>query len=249
MLRTYSRFGKCPQLLSRLCAFLAIIGGLSGCATRIAGLKHDPEFTYQRLHTDKLAVAGVVVAKGALDLPRESRRAELLSRQISTHRPDLKQQPTSYLLNTIGVTSYKKLLDEYRQFGFLSKARLTQLATSKDNARFIFFARIEKDDIENELDRPADETARSKDRGIIARTTRGLEVSFRIYDLQTLRSVWSGSIKKYDYNRKEYAHQLTAEGKPLDETKLKFPSAPTTDTVLGFVFRGFVENLPKKGAR
>lgn len=239
MLRTYFQIGKSVS-------FLALLSVLPSCATRVAGLQHDPSFTYQRLRSSTLTVAGVVPSANALNLPRESRRAALLVKELVSKRPDITLQPTSQLLNAAGMASYKEMLEEYRQLGFLSEARLLPARSGDTKLRYLLFARIEKNDEERELDHPATEGGSSQRKMIIARTTRGLDVSFRIYDLQTLKSVWSGAIKKYDYNRKEYPQTLTPDGKSVDESTLAYPPAPSVETVLRFVFKGFVENLPAK---
>lgn len=242
-----------------------ILGGLivASCATHVEGLKTDPSFTYAAVVSNNLMVGGVTSALTTLPPAERNRSGGILRREFLDEREDIRVLPAGTLAQSLGTDAYNALLDDYRLYGQLSETRLGDLRNKVKDARYLIFARIESDEIENERTESSVYDKKGKvvedKKKIKLCTKRTVSASMNIYDLTTGIQAWSGTVEKYDSRSREFEtseYEWTADlaevimegvtGEDIERSKPGFPAPPSMDKMMARVFEGFAENLPEK---
>jgi hypothetical protein len=117
---------KETKMKNKLLFSLGVAVLLAGCATRIAGLRHSPTFTYPSVISGKMAVGGVVSAVENLDEGRRSALAGVLRTALIEERKEYNILPVGSVMNRMG-SQYAVLLSEMKSTGSLSDKSLQAL--------------------------------------------------------------------------------------------------------------------------
>ncbi len=234
---------------------------VTGCATKIAGLKASPTFTHSAIESGKFAVGGVVSAHSTLDEGRRSSLAGLLRTAILEERKDYNVIPAGTLMNRLG-SQYAVLASEIQSAGELSEKSLQNLKNKASGIRYVAFARIENDDVSNDRNETASTDRDGKlipgSEKVVTRAERTVSVSLHIYDLKSSEVAWGGTVTKSLSATQQFEKEkelglvsvikaIKGDGanQSIDQ-KYPFPTAPDSQKVLARVFAGFAENLPEK---
>lgn len=241
---------------------LSSVAVLSGCATKIAGLKQSPTFTHQAITSGKIAVGGVVSATAILDEGRSTTYSNLMRTQLLEERKDYNVAPVGVLVNKVGRAGYQALAAEMQSTGTLSDASVALLKRKMPDTRYVAFARIEHDEVNHNRN----ESSQTDKNGqvvpgserVTASSERQVSASLHIYDLKAGDVAFTGTVSKSASDSRSYEKEkdlaLVSVIKAIkgDETthgedqKYPFPPAPDTTKVLAKIFAGFGENLPEK---
>lgn len=236
---------------------------ITSCATHVEGLKADPSFTYAAVVSNNLLAGGVTSALTTLPPAERNRLGGILRREFLDEREDIRVLPAGTLARSLGTDAYDALLDDYRLYGQLSETQLGDLRNKVTEARYLIFARIESDEIENERTESSVYDKKGKriedKKKIKLCTKRTVSASMNIYDLTTDIQAWSGTVEKYDSRSREFETSeyewidVLADvilegvtGEDVDRSQPGFPAPPSMDKLIARIFKGFAENLPEK---
>ncbi len=234
---------------------------LAACATKVAGLKQSPSFTFDNIARGKISVGGVA---SAISSESEGHRASLggiLRTALLEERKEFTVIPVGTVASKMGA-DYPKVLRELQEVGSLSDTSLGLLRNRIRDSRYIAFARVENDEVSKDrhetassdkYGRPVEGTER-----VIANAQRSVTASLIVYDLTNGEMAWSGTVTKSLSGSKQYDKEReiglvsvikaikgdTAAQSP--DQKYPFPEAPDSKKVLAKVFEGFAENFPEK---
>lgn len=237
----------------------------TGCGTTIHGLRQSSAFTYDAILSGKMAVGGVTSATEKLEESKQATYGNALRTQVLDLRKDYSVAPVGAVMSHLGRAKYEGVLGELKTTGSLSDPSVKLLAGKVKDSRFVAFARIENDDVQSDKS----ETSTSDSKGqpipgtqkINAWSRRTVTATISIYDLKRLEVAWSGQITKTGQNQLQYQKHKEAEAvssvisviKAVKGTDDKpaadvypCPPPPATAAVLGDLFGGFADNLPKK---
>jgi hypothetical protein len=248
----------------RLTRFLHLIYlalGLVGCATKVAGLKQSPTFTFDNIARGKISVGGVALTTAPLSEGHRASLGGILRTALLEERKEFTVLPVGTAASRLG-SEYPKVLRELQEAGSLSEASLGLLRRKIRDSRYIAFARVEND----EVSKDRHETASSDKEGkpipgserVIANAQRSVTASLLVYDLTNGEMAWSGTVTKSLTGSRQYDKEreigLVSVIKAIKgdsntqspEEKYPFPEAPDSKQVLAKVFAGFAENFPEK---
>ena len=238
--------------------FGAVLSAFFACATPVAGLKSDPSFTYESVISGKIAIGGVGAYSG-LDETAAAQYSSLLKTMLQDERSAYEIAPPGVLKGQLGDEPYAAMMKSFSTTGSLDQAGLDALASFK-GSRYVAFCIIESDAVAkdrvltDQKDKKGNKIAGS-DR-IVKSAKRTVTASLSVYDATTQKRVWSGSVSKM----KDASQEFTPEEKNLlvdlvkaankteeanDDQKYPPPPPPGTEQVIGEVFRGFAQNMPK----
>jgi hypothetical protein len=230
----------------------------AACQTRVKGLATDPSFTYEAVVSGKMAIGGVTSALTKMPEEERNRYADMMRMSFLEKRETFTIVPAGFVAHFMGHPEYRHMLDEYRTYGRLSDSLKEKVGARFTIARYIAFARIERDNIsrsrtEETHDASGEELEKKK---TIMETTRSTEVSLNIYDLQTGVKVWSGAVEEYAVRKNEYVENKESKFflialfeaiiDAIFETPPEYPDPPSLDELLGRVFSGFARYLPEE---
>ena len=232
---------------------------LAGCAAPMTGGSVDPSFVHQSILDGRMAVIGVVSSEQDLTVKERNDYASVLRTNFLQYRKEFSVIPSGDLVNKLGKEMYGQILGNYKETGALSTGHLQ---TIKDTTvvKYAVLARIESDKTEGER-----RSSMSRKGMIEAISTRTMTVSMTIYDLDQVRSVFSGNLEHY-YSETEYhdkyvpqndfasglagiinpAKGKTPEAAPTEDELYPYPFIDPKKQILEFVFSDFAKNLPKK---
>ena len=233
---------------------------LTGCATKMVGLRHDPSFKYETAISGKMAVGGIATLSDELKLRDTDRAANVLRAQIIEARETYNVAPMGVVMNALGKKQHQKLVSAFNETGTLSPVWLNTLKKKLPNQRYVVLSRVEGNDINKDRSESYDQD--SKGNAIYSRSTirstvtRRVTTSFNIFDLQLQKSVWSGMLSKSarasnsfrkvdDKSIVGIIRAVKAQDIP-DEQRFPYPEPPQLVSVLGDIYRGFAKNLPKE---
>ena len=74
---------------------VAILVGISGCATKVVGLKKSPSFLYSNVQNGKMAIGGVVSATEEVKPAQVATYGNMLMNQIIEERNGIAVAPPS----------------------------------------------------------------------------------------------------------------------------------------------------------
>lgn len=243
-------------------AFIFLVVSVSGCATTIRGLKHDPSFTFDSVKASGLHVGGVVSAATELSPSEVTTFSSVLRSGFLDERKDIYVHDPASFTSAIGIERRAALLTEYRNSGLVTARWLAEIGSKIPDARYAVFARIEEDTVTKE--RRKEDVYHEKDKDkkkligqkIKTEATRRMVVSLAIYDITAQAFVWGGSVEKSRSDSRQYETRLDDNTAILlntlnrvlnEEDKIyPYPPYPTQRDVLSSVFMGFAENLPKQ---
>jgi hypothetical protein len=238
-------------------ALLATFGLLAGCGPTLHGLRHDPDFTYERLIGGGMAVGGVVSLVHTMDDEPAfvALYANMLSRELADEYAYI--VPSGRVRLALGELTQDQMLASFRLTGVLDDSTLatlnTQLAT-----RYCVLARME-DDVTNHR---IEESTVEEDKVTYEVTKyvadRTLAVEFTVYDLQRRVDVWSAMLRASRSNANTYKDPVEAQ--KTDESAIEavagavadailtsdreYPDAPELGQVAEAVFSAFADALP-----
>ncbi len=237
---------------------------ITSCATKVHGLRKTADFTYTNVQTERLTIAGIVHTGENWDYKKQISTANQFRVELQEKRRDLLVDNASPLIKKIGRGLYREILREIEEDGILSEKSLTILGQNITKRRYLVFARIESDIIENDRTESAITNAEGKetgDRNLTTTTKRSMDINFSVYDIRNKYLAWNGIIKKSDRNDLEYTiRKRDGVDKIIDlvsafsskkntesmNKKYPFPKTPVDRDILAYAFRGFAENLPSK---
>ena len=224
------------------------------CKTQVIGLVKDPTFTFEAITSGKMAIGGVTSALKRMPDAERNRYADMMRMRFLGERESFIILPAGIVAHFLGHDEYRNMLDEYRTYGRLSDKMKQRLITNFKVARYIVFARIEKDNIsKSRRDVVRDEFGKElENKKTIMEITRSTDVSMNIYDLRTGVTVWSGTVEKYSSRSNEYVEKrkskffLIALVETILESRPEYPEPSSLDEQLGRIFTGFAKNLPEE---
>lgn len=243
-------------------AFVLLLVSVSGCATTIRGLKHDPSFTFDSVKVSGLHVGGVVSATTELTPSEITTFSSVLRSGFLDERKDIYVHDPASFTSAIGIARRAALLAEYKNAGVVSTRLLEEIGSKIPGARYAIFARIEEDTVSKE--RRKEDVYHEKDKDkkklvgqkIRTEATRRMIVSLSIYDITAGAVVWGGSVEKSRSDSRQYETRLDDNTAILlntlnrvlnEEDKIyPYPPYPAQRDVLASIFMGFAENLPKQ---
>jgi hypothetical protein len=218
-------------------------------------LVHDPSFTYEAVRSGILAIGGVTSALEGLPGAKQNRYANIMRMVFSQNRETFLIISAGTVANVLGHEEYRLMLNEYRTYGQLSDTMKRNLMTKFNTARYVVFARIEKDEITQSqseeiiYDDTGMEITGTK---IILETTRSTDVSMITYDLWSGAIVWSGSVEEcssrsnshVDRERINIFFEILMD--IIFVLCLEYPEPESMDTQLEHIFSVFATNLPEE---
>jgi hypothetical protein len=238
-----------------------LVPPLVGCATKVAGLRSSPDFTYGNLTRGRILVGGVAVASGAVDEANRNSLAGLLRTALLEERKEVPVGPVGIVPQKLGKL-YPTVVGEIELNGTLSEKSIEALRSKVTDTRYITFARVENDQVSQDR-REVSNTDRNGNpipgsAKVVTSAERAVTASLTVYDLKSGNIAWSGSVTKSLSQSREYEKEReiglvtviraikgdTANQTP--EQKYPYPSPPETNKVLARVFAGFAENFPEK---
>ncbi|HLB59365.1 MAG TPA: hypothetical protein VJL87_04715 [Bdellovibrionota bacterium] len=241
---------------------VAILVGISGCATKVVGLKKSPSFLYSNVQNGKMAIGGVVSATEEVKPAQVATYGNMLMNQIIEERSGIGVASTAMVKEKIGSKQYDALLNDYKNFGSLSKEQIKSLSRNLSGVRYVVFARIDRNEVTNDRAESAVTNSDGKEdpnkRKITKYAGRAMSATFQVADLVEQDSAWSGSITKSSSNSKEYTKTefgnsilgivvaIANKGGGDEDTTYPYPTPPDEGQVLNYIFSGFAENLPKE---
>ena len=249
--------------------FLAAIAMIAtGCATKIVGLQKDKSFTYESIKQTPLVIGGVVDGANEKSAVSNINSMNELRGQIDEETKNIKVSRSGLVRATIGSRTYKQMLQEYRDDSSLSQNSIEMLSKKLKGKRYVIFSRIQKDEPYQNRSESQDTDSKGNQlssKSINMTSGRTVGASLDVIDLHLKKVVWSGLISKEKQNSQRYKwnepKQDTTgfgglinlvktikgtEGKVATQPDYKFPSHPSTQSVLVSIFRGFAENLPEE---
>jgi len=227
---------------------------LSGCATRVVGLRKSESFNFQNVKTGRMAIGGVASVVEPLKPRMRSTYGNLLKTQMIEERKTIPVLSVGSFQKKIGSDQYSQLMNEYEELGTINTTWIKKIKAKYKRGRFVVFALIESNDIDFARDSRSgyDDSSREY---VEAKASRTISASLQVLDLQAEEVAWSGSITKTVANTNNYRKKkemglislvkaIKGDERSEDE-KYPFPDAPKTKEVLARLFSGFSENLPE----
>jgi hypothetical protein len=246
------------------CAALLLLGVASpirSCGTKVVGVFHDPSFDYATLQEEKMAVGGVVYSVG----PQEVRTligdeaTNRLQFELLRNREDLDVLPAGAVLIAVGDEFYDKILFDYERGAMLSESHLEALREGLEGrARYVIFSRVEEDVVSRKRDLESQGDEEEKEETLKLTTSRRVTTSFRVYDVTGGKTVWRGLIQKSRSNEFQFGFRSGDEtdeavwidlvvGTVIEDPSAEpvYPDPPDLNQVLGPIFVGFADHLPR----
>ena len=250
-------------MISKQISKILVMGTLFTSCASIDGLEVDKSFTYQSLGQRGLIISEVMSPDSIkLDDVNQNQLKGLLESEVRDEREDFQlAHAESKLFNDT-------VLQEFKQTGGLSSKTLKLLPKLRN---YVAYGIVSNDSTSQQEKEEKDD----KDNIVsyIYSTSRQMTVSFKVYDLESSKLVWSGDVNKSlneskKYNKKEHRRLLASNntvdtinaigglagaltGKKQDDPILDnytlHPKAPSQRDTLKDLFEDFADSLPKKG--
>lgn len=243
--------------MTRIVSGLILIASLVGCAAHVSGLQHDKSFNYNAVKAGGIAVGGVTSIIDQVSEQELNYFGELYRRQIVEERGEFRVVPVGKIANGLG-DDYQPLMEGFRAHGVVDEKSVSQLRQLNLPAQYVIFSRIEDHYVEeNNSESPVfdkDGKEVKNKTNVTLSTVANVTAFTRIYDRQTGKSVWSGSVTQSKTNENSFeSYSGSSFKKALADAIIgdiaesrEQPPEPEFNDVLSQVFRGFAENLPKK---
>lgn len=240
--------GEWPVLRTALGVVL-----VTACSTlpKVAGLEHDPSFDYENMALGGIAVAGVASGADTLEaIVLQHALTALLEVRMREERPDVSVLSAVVVVESLGQEGYVELMEEFARSGEIDSATLVSVSQVVPDAQYAVFARVEEDVI-NEDESTSSNDEEDCEEWVEMFTRREVTISFKVFDLTTGISVWSGWIGNSEKNEEEHCAPdfggsfweiLAAE--VVDEIVYDHPPAPELTEVSGKIFEAFAKELP-----
>jgi hypothetical protein len=222
-------------------------------------------FTHEEIVAGKMGIGGVVSVANDSKEPEAAGYARLLRRVLMTERRDFVVLPIEEVRRRIGTDYHQAILEEYARSGRLSLTSLKKAQAVAGACRYIVFARIIDNRVEEACQEHTEEgweqglpwedweeSAREEDVWVELITTRHMTASIDVYDLVRPISVFHGTLDISESVSKEYAK---TEEKNIAEMFLRLPThafletalqpnPPSTARLLGKLSITFSKNMP-----
>lgn len=217
--------------------------------------KKKISFTAASLKKGGTVVGGVIdqTSSGNFDMVS---LAKSLEARLRESRPELSMMKVSELIETLGLESYKRILDEFRLNGNLSSDTMA-LLREKVSVRYILMAKIVADELDRDRSRK-DITNKEEKAKVISEVRRKLTTRFTFYDLRHSEMAWTGLVPTW--GKSERVYQVTSkntEGNNSNvlnvlnqysdiemDKRYPFPSSPSRDNLFKQAGRGLTKNIP-----
>lgn len=267
-----------PKLIPRCKIFISLaLAWLLGCSSTAtspvaSSFKIHESFTREQIVVGNMGIGGVVSVVNDSEEPAADEHARLLRNALMTKRKDFVVLPIEKVKRIIGTDDYQVILEEYARSGHVSLASLREAQVMAGACRYIVFARITNNRVEEASQEyteedweqsppPGDQSLSSEDQEertpeediwVELITTRHMTASIDVYDLLRPMSVFHGTLNISESVRKEYAK---TEDRNIAETFLRLPThafletalqpkPPATARLLGKLFITFSKNMP-----
>lgn len=199
-----SGLAELRRWVCRLGAVL-LIGAITGCAWDSANQVGRGAFNRNLLQKGGLIVGGVSSRTEMLSGAQRRALGRLMEQAFESQYPDMYVVTSTQVRDALGRSMFAQMHDSYRFHGTGSAVFMNALAKEFPDARYVAFARIERDQINRrrlQLDSG----------GIELQTSRAIIVGMRLFDLhdrQTL--VWAGALRSADANRRRLLNEIAGE--------------------------------------
>jgi hypothetical protein len=233
---------------------------ITGCATKVAGLKQSPTFTFPNITQGKMAVGGVAASSGILDEGKRTSYANLLRTELLEERKEYNIAPVGSVVNRLGRPQYQTIISELQNTGTISDQSLAVLRNKMADTRYVTFALIEHDEVTNDRRETSSTDKNGKviegSEKVISSAARNVTASLHVYDLKGGDVAFTGAVTKSLSDSRQYDKEnemglvsvikaIKGDAAAPTDSKYPYPTAPDTMKVLAKVFSGFGENLPK----
>lgn len=236
---------------------LAVISGfISACTPGIEGLVHDKSLNSHNLQLGGIAIAGLSAKSGVLSTSHTDTYSEQLKQALQAELKALRIVSENELLYTLKRDEHALIMDEFSRRGSLSAANINRLKGAS-KSRYIALAQVDSNTISNKRTNQLE----SKDRNgkiirpasTISETTRTIYSRLYLFDLQSGKRVWGGSIHLSRSASRRYEHDNTAVNLIRGISALSsgmdsaypYPQPPSESPLLVSIFSAFAENLAK----
>jgi hypothetical protein len=241
------------KIVVAMCAMSSL-----GCATKVAGLKADPSFTYDTVSSGGVVIGGVVSLVKDLGMAEISTYANTMRTQLQEERADYNIAPMASVVSALGEADFMAMMADYKAMGSLSEGHIQKLKEKVAAGRYLVLSRIEANDVTTDRRVEQDKNNKGKVTGekIVKIARRNMAVTMEIFDLKEGKRVWSGSITKDKVNKNEYQEQkdgalvavikIATKTTETEDQKYPYPEPPADTELLEEILQGFATNMPKK---
>lgn len=247
-------------LLASLLSFFAL---LVACAT-VDGLYVDPSFTFASMARNNLGVAGVSSVVQTLSVRQSSSVANILLNQLNDKYPQMGVMPMGDTVRALGAGRYRQMMRYYEDNDVVQDVYLQALRRHISGMRYLVFARIDEDNIQQHREQDDDfVTDGTDDRNQMSQiqyqTIRTVRISLEVYDLQLNRVVWRGSTEQKRSTHNDYdipatqsglstraivSNLVSAAGQAMVEKQHEYPSPPSLSQMAGLCFETLLRKFP-----
>ncbi len=254
----------------RFVACLAIGFSIAACAAKLKHVEVDSGLSRESLARDGLAVLGCTsVDPSDSDFEISNLLTSKLVSELREEREGVKIVAWGDVRSVVGDSLLQQCLGSVREYGSIKQAELDSLALSmRSRARYPIVHRI----VSNETYSGESDAMQGAEKvGTDVSTTRVVTVEFAVYDLDSRKRVWNGTIEGKSSNQTTYT--LPKEEKEEEDeedsggvvdfvaglfglggddddaqkaTALNAPAAPSLKSVMDNVYSEFADELFKE---
>lgn len=235
---------------------IALTGLIGACTPGIDGLVHDKSLTRQSLLQGGITIAGISAKAGILKEGHQDTYSERLKMAMQDELKGLAISSENELLYAMKREDHALIMEEFSQRGTLSAANINRLKNKLTN-RYVALTRIDSNTVNNERSNQLETLDRNgkvmRPASTTSKSTRTIYTRLYLFDLQTGKRVWGGSIHMSRNSSRNYEHDNTAVNFIRGISALAsgmdsaypYPAAPSEAVLLDNIFSGFAENLMK----
>lgn len=229
---------------------------VAACTPGIDGLVHDKSLTRQSLQQGGITIAGLSTKSAGLSQGNLDTYSERLKEALRDDLKGIAIVSENELLYTIKREDHALIVDEFSRRASLSAANINRLK-NKAKTRYVALSRIDSNSVKNERSNQLESIDRNgkviRPASTISKSTRTIYTRLYLFDLQSGKRVWGGSINLSRSTSRSYEHDnsainlirgISALSSGMDSA-YPYPDAPSEQGLLESIFSGFAENLKK----
>lgn len=233
---------------------LVILFLLSSCTVHMTNLLIDPGFTAESLRQKGVIWTPITSQNKRWTTKQKKQFSKIAKDSITHRRTDFSLHNPDGIIRKLGKTKFDHILYEFAYNGQVQAQSLVKIQHAAGKTRYIMFSRITQDNIQQHQKTENEKVDGKQHYYIVYETVREITVHSQLYDLTTLKMVWSGEItkKKTKTNRnphyqgnsriKDIAHRITE-----DTVFGTYPDPePLLRKMIKRVFSGIAGNLPRE---
>lgn len=225
---------------------------LSSCTAHMTGLEIAGSFTPLSLAQGNLIWAGLENGVATWTAEEKIQYSASAEQAIRRTRTDLTVSGQAELTKRLGETVLRQILDNFNQGKSLDPSALRQLKSGAMGSRYILFGRLLEDNVLRHRSSITERKDGKQQDFTVYKIVREIVVYAEVYDLDALKVVWSGSIKKSKsktnknrhYHRSNIAMDIFNE--LLEDVYFgEYPKPASLKKMINRAFREIAANLPR----